>query len=172
MRNGMLITVDDRPALRFERVLNHPIERVWRAVTEPAELAQWFVGPVEWTLVEGAKFEAMGEQGEVTELEPPHLIAWEWGGERFRFELSAEGDGCRLVFLHVFDDRNLGAQHASGWEAHFDKLDAHLDGRSLSDEEAFANLRELNDVYAERFRLDPEIGRRAIAQYHPELERS
>ena len=113
----------------------------------------------------------MGEQGEVIELGPPHLIAWEWGGERFRFELSPEGDGCRLVFLHVFDDRNLGAHHASGWEAHFDKLDAHLDDSSL-DEEAFANLRELNDLYAERFGLDPEIGRRAIAEYHPELERS
>jgi hypothetical protein len=111
----------------------------------------------------------MDQRAEVKEVDPPHLLAWDWGGERFRFELAAEGDGCRLVFVHVFDDRNLGAQHASGWEAHFDKLDAQLEGRSLSDEEAFASLRELNDLYAERFGLDPEIGRRAIAEHHPEL---
>ena len=36
-------TVDGRPALRFERRLKHSVERVWRAVTEPAELARWFV---------------------------------------------------------------------------------------------------------------------------------
>ena len=47
MRNGTLISVDDRPALRFERVLHHPGERVSRTVTEAAELAQWFVAPVE-----------------------------------------------------------------------------------------------------------------------------
>jgi uncharacterized protein YndB with AHSA1/START domain len=40
---GRLETVDDRPALRFERRLNHPVARVWRAVTEPDELERWFV---------------------------------------------------------------------------------------------------------------------------------
>ncbi len=35
MMNGTLQTIDGRPALRFERRLDHSIERVWRAVTEP-----------------------------------------------------------------------------------------------------------------------------------------
>jgi uncharacterized protein YndB with AHSA1/START domain len=33
-------TIDGRPALRVERHLDHSIERVWRAVTESAELAR------------------------------------------------------------------------------------------------------------------------------------
>jgi predicted nucleic acid-binding Zn ribbon protein len=33
--DGTLETVDGRPALRFERVLAHPVERVWRAVSVP-----------------------------------------------------------------------------------------------------------------------------------------
>jgi uncharacterized protein YndB with AHSA1/START domain len=34
-------TVDGRPALRLERRLDHSVERVWRAVTAPAELARY-----------------------------------------------------------------------------------------------------------------------------------
>ena len=44
--HGTLETIDDRPALRFERRLAHPVDAVWRAVTEPAELAHWFPSSV------------------------------------------------------------------------------------------------------------------------------
>jgi uncharacterized protein YndB with AHSA1/START domain len=40
--HGTYEIVDDRSALTFERRLSHSVERVWRAVTEPAELAHWF----------------------------------------------------------------------------------------------------------------------------------
>ena len=40
--HGTYEIVDDRSALTFERRLAHSVERVWRAVTEPAELAHWF----------------------------------------------------------------------------------------------------------------------------------
>jgi uncharacterized protein YndB with AHSA1/START domain len=154
--NGTLETVDDRPALRFERRLNHSIERVWRAVSDPAELARWFVAPVEWGPETGEAFEAAGQTGEITELEPPRLIAWTWGGERFRFELSPEGGGCLLVFTHVFDDRALGAQHAAGWETYFKRLDAHLAGGFLSEQDAHEGVGELQDCYTERFGLPSE----------------
>jgi uncharacterized protein YndB with AHSA1/START domain len=42
--NGSLETVDNRPALRFERHLDHAVERVWRAITEPEELRRWYPG--------------------------------------------------------------------------------------------------------------------------------
>jgi len=50
---GSQQTIDGRPALRFERRLDHSIERVWRAVTEPAELARWFVAEAPWTPAAG-----------------------------------------------------------------------------------------------------------------------
>jgi hypothetical protein len=37
MMDGTLETIDGRPAVRFEHRLPHSIERVWRAVSEPAE---------------------------------------------------------------------------------------------------------------------------------------
>ena len=163
---GELVTIDGRPALRFERRLRSPIERVWRAVTEPDELERWFLARVAWTPVVGETFESFGHAGTVTELDAPRVIAWEWGGQRFRIELTADGNACVLVFTHVFDDAALGAQHASGWEGYFDRLEAHLAGGFLSEEEAHASLRERHDAYAEKFGLDPEPGRRAIAEHH------
>ncbi len=170
MMNGSLETVDGRPALRFERRLDHSVERVWRAITEPAELARWFVAAVEWTPELGEAFEAMDQPGEITELEPPRLIAYTWGGELFRFELRPDGAGCLLTFSHVFDDRALGAQHATGWELHFDRLAAFLAGGALSEDDAMRGFPALHEHYAERFGLDPGVGRRTFAAMHGHQE--
>src|SRR5205085_289579 len=51
--NATLHTSDGRPMLRFERRLEHPPERVWRAITEPEELAHWFPAQVEIDLRPG-----------------------------------------------------------------------------------------------------------------------
>ena len=164
MMNGTLQTIDGRPALRFERRLAHPIERVWRAVTEPAELACWFVAPVPWKPELGETFEGAGQRGEITALQEPRLLAWTWGEERYSFELEAADDGCLLVFTHVFDDRyGPAAQHAAGWETYFDRLEAHVAGGALSEEDAHAPIAELHERYAARFGQDPAPGRRMIA---------
>jgi uncharacterized protein YndB with AHSA1/START domain len=162
--NGTLQTIDGRPALRFERRLAHPIERVWRAVTEPAELACWFVAPVPWKPALGETFEGGGQRGEITALEEPRLLAWTWGEERYSFELADAAEGCVLVFTHVFDERyGAAAQHAAGWESYLDRLEAHVGGRELSEEDAHAHIAELHERYAERFGQDPAPGRRMIS---------
>jgi hypothetical protein len=105
----------------------------------------------------------MGQAGEITELEPERVLAWTLGSERFRFELAPDRDGCLLVFTHVFDDRALGAQHAAGWEAYLDRLDSHLAGGFLSEQEAHESFPQRQERYAESFGLDAEVGRRAFA---------
>ncbi len=162
--HGTLETVDGRAALRFERRLPHSVERVWRAVSEPAELALWFVATPSWTPARGETFASFGEHGEVTELDPPRRLAWTWGVERFSFDLHPDADGCRLVFVHVLGDRAHGAQHAAGWEAYLGRLDALLAGTSLSEEAAHACAGEVHEGYAARFGQDPALGRRGIAQ--------
>jgi hypothetical protein len=154
MTTGSQHIVDGRPALRFERRLHHSVERVWRSVTEPAELARWFVSEVPWTPVPGEVFEAAGERGAITALEPPHLIAWTWGVERYSFELTAtaDGSGCVLVFTHVFDPRRgPDWQHAAGWETYLNRLDAHLAGGFLSEEAAHEGVGELIERYRRTF---------------------
>ena len=144
--------VDGRPALRLERRLDHSVERVWRAVTEPAELSRWFVAEVPWKPEAGQAFEAGGEKGHITALERPHVFAWTWGVEHYSFELTPDGEGCVLVFTHVYNpELGPGWQHAAGWETYFNRLDAHLAGGFLSEEDAHAGVDELMERYREAF---------------------
>jgi uncharacterized protein YndB with AHSA1/START domain len=164
MIDGTLETIDGRPALRCERRLAHPLERVWRAVTEPAELARWFVAPVPWMPALGETFGPEGEGGEIVALEAPTLLRWTWGEERYSFELAADGAGCRLVFTHVVDAAHgPAAQHAAGWDAYLDRLEALLAGSALSEHDAHSSIGERHERYAARFGQDPGPGRRTIA---------
>lgn len=163
MMDGTLETIDGRPALRFERPLAHSVERVWRAVSEPAELERWFPATADWSPAVGETFEAGGATGEVTEVHPPRRLAWTFGGERYSFDLTPGDDGCLLVFTHVLSDRTLAAQTATGWDAYLARLDAHLAGDFLSEEEAHEPWEEVHERYAERFGVDPEPGRSFIA---------
>jgi uncharacterized protein YndB with AHSA1/START domain len=155
MRTGRQVTIDGRPALRFERRLNHSVERVWRAVSEPQELARWFVAEAPWTPEAGEEFEAGGDRGRVIAVEPPRLLAWIWGVESYSFELTPGGDGCLLVFTHVFNpELGPGWQHAAGWETYFMRLDAHLGGGFLSEQDAHAGVQELMDDYRAAYAAD------------------
>lgn len=131
--------MSETPVLRIERRFNHSVERVWRAVSEPSELERWFVAVPPWTPVEGEEFEAYGDRGLVTEVDPPRRLAWDWGIERYAFELEPDGDGCRLVFTHRFNpELGPGEQHERGWGIYLNRLEVHLDGGFLSEEDAHA----------------------------------
>jgi uncharacterized protein YndB with AHSA1/START domain len=162
--HGRQIELDGRPALRFERPLRHSVDRVWRAVSEPAELAQWFVGPVDWVPEAGERREVYGQTMEVTVVQPPHRLEWTWGGERYAFELRADGDGTLLVFTHVFDPPSGPiAQHAAGWETYLDRLAALLAGAPLAVEDAHGPVGDYHERYARALGVDPAPGRRTFA---------
>ena len=108
--HGTYTTDDGRPAVRFERRLAHPVDAVWRCVTEPAELRHWFPTSVELELRVGAPMrfvhgDGEGFEGELRELDPPHRLAFLWGGDLLRFELEPDGDGTRLTLVHVLARR-------------------------------------------------------------------
>jgi uncharacterized protein YndB with AHSA1/START domain len=111
-----------RPTVRIERRFPHPIEKVWRAVTTPEHLGQWFPSPVEIDLQVGgalhfAAFEGdAAASGTVEALEPPRLLAFSWGTDRLTFELAPADDGTAFALTHSFDDRAGAASFATGWE--------------------------------------------------------
>ena len=163
MIHGTLQKSGDRPALRFEHVLSHPVERVWRAVSVPAELGSWFPAAVEWTPAVGESFDAGGATLEVTAVDPQQRLAWVYAGQLQSFELAPEGQGCRLTFTHVLDDRALAAQTAAGWETYLSRLQPHLDGRDISEQVVHRRWAEIHERYAELFGVDPTPGRRFAA---------
>jgi uncharacterized protein YndB with AHSA1/START domain len=129
-------------SVRHERLLPHPVERVWRAITEPDELRQWYPAVPRWELAPGAEFTSddVDGSGTITEIEPPRVLAYTWGADEFRFELEPDGEGCRLVFTHVLADPALRDQTEAGWQLYFDRLDAHLAGGFLSEEDAHRKI--------------------------------
>jgi hypothetical protein len=102
--------------------------------------------------VPGEEFEAGGDAGRIESVDPPRLLAWTWGVERYSFELTADGEDCVLVFTHVFNpELGPGWQHAAGWETYFNRLDAHLAGGFLSEQDAHAEIDDLLKGYRAAF---------------------
>lgn len=147
---GAYDTIDDRPALRFERRLAHPVEVVWRAITESEELEHWFPSRVEVDeLKPGAeltfRFEEMPLEGEpltmsgrVTEYQPPRLFAFRWGEDHLRFELEpvpGSEDACLLRLTVLLDEREKAARDGAGWHVCLDRLEAQLGGSGGHGEE-------------------------------------
>ncbi|MCD9592766.1 SRPBCC family protein [Streptomyces sp. 8ZJF_21] len=156
MKDTLAQTGGGRSALRLERRLAHPPEKVWRALTEPAQLAHWFPSEVRIELKSGGRMgfvfpgrEAPDMDGVITELDPPHVFAFTWGEDELRWELRPEGDGCVLTLTHTFGDRFGAASFASGWHACITGLAALLGGEEI----AHGDMAELHEQYVEAFGL-------------------
>jgi uncharacterized protein YndB with AHSA1/START domain len=129
MPDAVLEPFGQRARLRFERELAAAPSEVWRALTDPEELAAWFPCQViaeGWTA--GATLRFVFPTGGVPELSgtvleahEPRLLSFTWGTETLRFELSPSGRGTLLVMTDELD-RPIAARNAAGWEGCLDRL--------------------------------------------------
>ncbi|GHF78509.1 uncharacterized protein YndB with AHSA1/START domain [Amycolatopsis bartoniae] len=155
--DARLETVGGNAVLRLERRFRHPVEKVWRAITDPAEMAHWFPAAVETELTVGAPmtFTVPGtdrfRDGEVLELDPPKVYAFRWHHDVLRLELVPDGDGCVLHFTQTIGGGRLTAgRNAAGWDYCLTALDAQLDGREA---EPFTDWTSVITSYLDRFGL-------------------
>lgn len=132
---GTYVERDGRPAVRFVRTYPHPADRVWAAISEPAELVRWFPSAVEIEPREGGAMRfsgdphAEGSSGVVLTWDPPRRLAFTWGTDELHLEVEPVDDGhCRLTLLNVLDDRQAAARNGSGWFVCLAELAKHLDG--------------------------------------------
>jgi len=122
----------DKWTLILVRELRHPPEKVWAALTDPAQLREWapFVvdaslgapGTVNLTWVGNPTPLAT----KVTRADAPRLL--EYGD--IRWELQAVAGGTRLTLWHSID-RRFVAWGAAGWHISFDVLDRLLAGNPI-----------------------------------------
>lgn len=158
MSDATLLTDRTRPAVRLERRLADPPEAVWAAITERDRLRAWFpcdviVAGDAW--VPGAEISFrfppevidMTLTGEVVQVDEPSLLAFTWGEETLRFELTPDGDGTVLALIDELP-ASAAARNAAGWDSCLDAL-AGL-------EPASSAWRERFDTYAASF--EPLIG--------------
>ena len=161
--------------LRFERVLAHPPEQVFRAISEPEELRHWFPAGVEWELRPGAPIRFAFERGRRGHARRrgargrPAAAAAVLAGATTccAWEIAPEGAGCRLVFTHVLAPGGMSgglpgaARNAAGWDVCLAALAARLDGAPAPELAWFPRFED----YAERFGLGEaagDRGRRAV----------
>lgn len=150
-------TRDGRWRLRFERVLPHPQDKVWRAITEPEHLAHWFPTTIEGERAPGAalRFSFPGDQappveGEMLAYTPPSLMEFQWGPDVIRLELEPTDGGTRLTLLDILEDRGKGARDGAGWHTCLDSLADHLDGEQGA-RENMDNWKSVHSHYVEAF---------------------
>ncbi len=144
--------------ITYSRMLNHSIEKVWRAITVTEHRAAWFPELSLATTVGGdAVVNFSGSECpppednpsdvyycKVTRFEPPNVLEYIGPGEHHRFELVSQGTGCHLTFLatlpdtSVFDDEAKTIQSrysvACGWHYKLDAMEWSLDGVPFEDE--------------------------------------
>jgi uncharacterized protein YndB with AHSA1/START domain len=144
--------------LRFERVLEAPVETVWRYLTDPELRSRWFMGGEIEPHVGGkihmvfdhdnlsdgdapmperyAKNKGKTWFETITAWDPPHRLAYSWdNGDAgtVTFTLDPVGEGRTRLVLHHTGLR--GAQDAKnfggGWGSHITVLEARIKGERV-----------------------------------------
>ncbi|UZN01768.1 SRPBCC domain-containing protein [Cellulomonas sp. S1-8] len=144
---GTVLHDGERRGLRYVRTYPHPLDAVWRAVTESQHLRHWMpadlvgerrVGaPVELPFwpehVERYGIEEPVLHGTIEAWDPPTRASWTWGGDVLLFELDETDDGTRLTFttwLEIPDADAPGiVETGSGYHLCLDLLEDVLAGR-------------------------------------------
>lgn len=114
------------------RQLRHSPEKVWEALTDPAQLREWAPFVVDGSLgtVGAVNITWVGNpqalETRVTRADAPRLL--EYGD--IRWELEALGSGTRLTLWHSIDRRYV-SWGAAGWHICFDVLDHFLAGNPM-----------------------------------------
>jgi uncharacterized protein YndB with AHSA1/START domain len=137
------------PGLMIEReiLIEAPVEVVWRTITEPDQMSQWFADRVDLVIEPGAHgYLRFGDQGGpvvVEAFEPPARFAFRWNfpsGEEpvagnsmlVEFTLTPEGEertrlrvtesGHELLPWPDAEKQRYADEHSDGWGDFLDRL--------------------------------------------------
>ncbi len=145
--------------VRFERFYPHPVEKVWKALVDPARLADW-MGESTVEPRAGGRIQTMigtpgVATGEIRVWEPPHVLEFTWDnwdshGAVIRYELKAETNGTRLNFSHAQMPYTSSALMLPGWHALFNALGHALNGTPTG----VVGWKDMQDVYVAAYGLE------------------
>lgn len=145
--------ITEAGAIRFERLLPGPIERVWDYLTDSDKRRTWLAsGPMDlrpggameltWRNSElarpdevmperFAKYEGASMKGRIIRAEPPRLLVHSWDEDaEVIYELAERGDKVLLMLTNrKLPNRAEIVGVAGGWHSHLEVLAARLEGR-------------------------------------------
>lgn len=105
--------MENKPII-VERVFNAHVSKVWKAITDKAEIKDWYFDLADFKPQVGFKFQFMGgtEENqylhlcEITDVVPEKKLTYSWrydgyeGNSFVTFELFEEGNQTRLKLTH------------------------------------------------------------------------
>ena len=143
--------VTEAGAVRFERLLSAPIERVWDYLTQSELRRKWFAGGDMELRPGGAmtlvfrnselapgdeevpekyrQYEGMESKGEIVTVDPPRLIVFDLFEEegpptRVSWALEPRGEGTLITLTHSrLPSRAMMVNVSGGWHLHLDVLE-------------------------------------------------
>lgn len=146
--------------LRFERLLDAPLDRVWQFLVDPGLRARWFMaGPTDArvggrigltmdhdrlsdrdvpTPERYRPYIGQSWSERITRCEPPNVLAFTWengdAGE-VTFELEDAGnDRTRLVLTHTgLRGPSDALEFGGGWHSHLAVLERRIRGEAVED---------------------------------------
>lgn len=154
-REGTIERVGKILLFRYQRQLPHPIEHVWSAITEPAEIERWTGRRPEIDLRPGGEYvtghcdDGVPVVDRVLRVEAPTLFEHTFWAKvnpdaRVTWELSSTTTGCLLQLTHRMSDADIErgaatvasgdhpaviiARNGAGWHRLLDKIQQLLDG--------------------------------------------
>jgi uncharacterized protein YndB with AHSA1/START domain len=152
------------------RQLRHSPEKVWRALTDPAQLREWAPFDADGNMgVAGSmvKLNTVGTPAPLSSetiikrADEPKVLEYRWGDGDLRWELEDFGGGTRLTLWHNIDRRYI-SMGAAGWHICLDVLDHALGGIPLGrivgpEAMKFEGWQRLNADYAKQFGSGPMV---------------
>src|SRR6185503_15240611 len=136
--------------IRESILISAPPERVFRCLTDPRELMQWWTSPdypaLHWEIAlepggtwlsrwRGPAGEEFALGGEIIAIDPPRMLEYTWWDERYpnrphtrvRYDIEPTQTGCCVRVHHYgFDDtRDDFDDYNGGWSSVLDKLRSH-----------------------------------------------
>lgn len=148
---GKVIPEGDYATIVFQRVLRHPPEAVWSAITDPAELKDWLMctsARIDGRV--GGRVEMVSgppqylSTGNILQWDPPRVFEYEWkvapvpempqGQDAiFRWELAQQGASTLLTVAYRRLTKQSAGGFAPGLHAFLDRLEAQLAGEPQPD---------------------------------------
>jgi uncharacterized protein YndB with AHSA1/START domain len=123
-------------------VLRHPVDVVWRALTEAESISDWLMATTDFEPRVGSRFRMKTQrlsasgwvEAEVIELEPLRRMVWAWSIEdgnaptTVTFELRSDGEDTHLRLTHEGEiDPLAGGLIGDGWPGRIELLRRSLD---------------------------------------------
>jgi uncharacterized protein YndB with AHSA1/START domain len=144
--NTALGRIVDGDTLVYVRTVAHSPERVWRAISDEAELSAWMRYPVRFLPEVGARVDFFSGEliGQVFIVDAPRTLAFslfdadkpelaarvpvDW---TVRWDLEPVAGGCQVTFTHRWLLGHVMWGVGAGWHDFLDGLTPYLDGRPV-----------------------------------------